>query len=144
MAVNLNKFYQTLPVFLQNFVCILYGKLTKRRCSGAWETCFDQFLANERLNQSQLQLIRQQNLKEHLLGASQLQYWANLFDKYHVNLASDDILAEYHKLPILKKDQVREHTAAFINKFSDEPFINAHTSGSTGAGLVFPMTRLAE
>lgn len=144
--MKLETIYSQLPISLQNIIISLYGhSLYRRRYGSNWKQIYKQTLGREHITTNELEKLHQAQSQALLKHASKIKYWNYLFEKYSINLASKDPLSEIYKLPISSKHDMQIVSRLKKIKTSyPSNTIQAHTSGSTGAGLVFPITPEAE
>jgi len=91
-------------------------------------------------NDSQPELINRESLYKFLCEANKTVFWKQRFKLYNLQLnSSDQIHKEIQKLPILSKSEVKE-AIENIKNTNGYKIKWAHTSGTTGSGLVFPQT----
>ena len=131
------KIYSHLPVFLQHAACTLKGFIINHR---RYDSEFFRFL-NDYENNA---VDAEKELHIFMRGISGMDYYSRLFAKHGVDISFRNVYAEIAKLPVLSKEEVKKNTAAFINPAFKGKTITAHTSGTTGGGLVFPEAEEAE
>ena len=131
------KIYSHLPVFLQHAACTLKGFIINHR---RYDSEFFRFL-NDYENNA---VDAEKELHIFMRGISGMDYYIRLFAKHGVDISFRNVYAEIAKLPVLSKEEVKKNTAAFINPAFKGKTITAHTSGTTGGGLVFPEAEEAE
>lgn len=139
------RVYQLLPGFLQNWaVSFEGGRIMKRR----YDTVFDDLLreAGGRtfMGAEELGRYRMERLKGFLAAAAEVPYWRERFRVHGVDITASDILAEVGKLPVLSKQETKDNRDGIVNRKVADETVLTHTSGTTGSGLVFPVTRRAE
>lgn len=126
-------------------MCTLYGwRINKRRYGGDWHKVFKQVTQRENLPKELMQEFREYCLRIHLKNASNTAYWKEIFEHYGINTNAADIFSEYKKIPVINKRNVQKNVESFLNPYYHGNTYQTKTSGSTGAGLSFPMTVLAE
>ncbi|MCR4819792.1 MAG: hypothetical protein K5838_01555 [Elusimicrobiales bacterium] len=131
------KIYSCLPVFMQHAACTIKGFLINRR---RYNSEFFSFL-NAYENRS---VNAEQELRKFMCGISEMDYYRRLFSECCIDTSFKNVYSEIAKLPVLTKEEVKRNTAAFINHSFKGKVITAHTSGTTGGGLVFPEAEEAE
>ena len=145
--MNPKRFYLGLPTLCQNFICSLYGlQLIRRRYNKAYEALEREVFERERWVPELIEAFTQrrcQAIVKH--AASTVPYYRRLFSELRINpqdiRGPDDLKA----LPILNKQSVQEHLADFHSDLKYQMrYRMIHTSGTTGTGLIFPMTLEAE
>jgi len=145
--MNPETLYLKLPVFSQNLLCSLYGyRLNRRRYGKAYIELEKDVFSREFLPAETLQDYCLFRLRATIRYAVQhVPFYRRLFAEKKIS--PDDIcsLNDLSCLPILDKATVQRN----LNDIrSDElnkiPHSIVHTSGTTGAGLIFPMSLVAE
>lgn len=141
----LKTLYNNSPVWLQNVMVTGAGYVKDRRRYGAgYEAIFREILERDSLDRAALQAYQAQQLERMFQLAGETPYWSRQFAAHGVRRRSDDPFAELEKLPILSKSVARKNAADIRYGGHKERTITHSTSGTTGAGLVFPFTRSAE
>ena len=133
----LNKIYYKLPVCLQNVMCGIKGYLVNKR---RYNKKFYQYL---KLYENK-NVIPVDELKHFLQEAKNVPFYEKLFCKCGFDIDGKNIYEELQKLPILSKNDVVENQKQIINPRYEGEVIEIGTSGTTGAGLFFPMAVDAE
>ena len=72
--------------------------------------------------------------------ATRSPFWKERFLENNVDIKGENILEEIKKLPILTKTEVLENVEGIKTNLPDERLTEIKTSGTTGAGLIFPQT----
>jgi phenylacetate-CoA ligase len=129
--------YSRSPIFLQNVLVSAYGyKLYHKRYSG---TCYRELLEQVRRCRSwspaEVEAHQSERLHQMVKHCRlNIPYYQHQFSEY--GLHENDITATEHitRLPILKKQTLREHSELFQQP-SVKPFMIQHTSGSSGTPL---------
>lgn len=133
----INKIYSILPYQLQNFVCSVKGYLIKkRRLNKQFHDELDNFMSRK--------YDPETCLREFLENIKDVPYYKDLFAKRNFDIWANDIYTELKKLPILSKNEVKNNLNKFINSNYCGKIMTAHTGGTTGSGLAFPMSILME
>ncbi|MEM7468275.1 MAG: hypothetical protein AAF387_15500 [Pseudomonadota bacterium] len=102
----------------------------------------ERFLTQSKLDSQALESFQHDRLRHLLRAAMHTQFWAERFYQYDVDIEAEDLDPQIGKLPILTKAEVQQNASRIINPEINRRHISwAHTSGTTGAGLVFPVTR---
>lgn len=139
------KIYTNLPLSLQNLACTIEGKkILKRRYSKEFFKLLNELRYRDRSeNIEQFQI---QKLKEQLnLAYQNSSYYKELFDSLNFKVEKFESLEQLKTLPIHTKESVKENLNSMINPNVDKSeIISAHTSGTTGGGLIFPQTKYCE
>jgi len=145
--VDFESLYLRLPVFCQNVLCSLYGaRLIKRRYGNSYEALEREVFERDRWTEQQIKTFackRCQVIVKHAAGT--VPYYRRLFAEMQIEphdiRGPDDLTA----LPILDKQTVQRNLADFHSDLKNQmQYSTMHTSGTTGAGLIFPMTLEAE
>ena len=144
-AIDREQVYLLLPGFLQNLVVSFEGRrLINRRYDSAFEELFRELNERTFIPARELSFYRIKRLRHFLAAAGKVPYWQEKFSRHEVDIRASDIMAELNKLPILSKKEVKANQDRITNRESGEKTVSCHTSGTTGSGLVFPVTRGAE
>ncbi len=145
--MDFKHLYLHLPDFCQDFLCSLYGAcLIRRRYDNAYEALERDVFERDRWTEQQIKTLarkRCQAIVKH--AASTVPYYRRLFAEMRIDpqdiRGPDDLKA----LPILDKQTVQQNLADFYSELKSQMrHSSMHTSGTTGAGLIFPMTLEAE
>ena len=146
-SVNFEHLYLRFPVLCQNALCSLYGaRLIQRRYNSSYKTLEREVFERDRWTPERIETFarrRCQAIVKH--AASTVPYYRRLFAEMNIDprdiRGPDDLTA----LPILDKQTVQENLADFHSDLENQMRYDiVHTSGTTGAGLIFPMTLEAE
>jgi phenylacetate-CoA ligase len=138
--------YPRLPVFLQNAACWYHGKKESQvRFGPVFESRLRQLVESEKWSASEIEAYQNEKLRALVRHAYRhVPYYRNRWRA--LGISPDDIRsrADLDKLPILTKEDLRQHAEEFISeKTSRRQLLARHTSGTTGKGLHFYMTREA-
>ncbi len=145
--MDFEPLYLRLPVFCQNVLCSLYGaRLIRRRYGNSYKALEREVFERDRWTPERIKAFarrRCQAIVKH--AARTVPYYRRLFAKMHIDphdiRGPDDLTA----LPILEKQTVQRNLADFHSDLKNQMrYSTMHTSGTTGAGLIFPMTLEAE
>ncbi len=145
--MNFEYIYQRLPVFCQNLLCSLYGaQLIRKRYGNSYKKLEREVFERDRWTEQQLKSFTQrrcQAIVKH--AASTVPYYRRLFAEMHIDpqdiRGPDDLTV----LPVLEKKTVQQNLADFRSESKSQmKYSIVNTSGTTGAGLIFPMTLEAE
>jgi len=145
--MDFKHIYLHLPVFCQNFLCSLYGaRLIRRRYGNGYKALEREVFERDGWTEERIKAFarrRCQAIVKH--AASTVPYYRRLFAEMHIDphdiRGPDDLTA----LPILDKQTVQRNLADFHSELKNQmQYSTMHTSGTTGAGLIFPMTLEAE
>jgi phenylacetate-CoA ligase len=140
MLVDLKKIYLKLPGPLQNLAVTLrgveihferYGREYRKDSNFLKET---QWFSKERLYQLQCDLLR--SLISH--ATLHIPYYKRLFQEHDISVKSIQTPDDLKKIPILTKDDIRNHFSELISTNVDRRSLTlGHTSGTTGTPLEF-------
>jgi phenylacetate-CoA ligase len=144
--IDLESLYSSFPIWLQNVAVNYEGwKLRKRRFNKKYFEVFNEILKRKKLKNSDLRDYQEQRLRKFLSVAYGCHYWKNRFQKFHIDLKNDNIFQELKKLPIITKQEVKKNIQGIINpNIPNSNLVKMHTSGTTGSGLIFYITKQAE
>lgn len=141
------RLYHQLPHSLQNLVCSYRGlRLNLRRYGGLFNDNFQASLDSYFQPISTIRANQKHQLTRIFEAASHSPYWRAQFQTYDLDISQDPFV-QLLKLPVISKREVQANLAdippsqKYLSRYSLSP---VHTSGSTGAGLNFSQTRLAE
>ncbi|WP_353661138.1 hypothetical protein [Hydrogenimonas sp. SS33] len=139
--------YELSPVFMQNFFCSLEGaKIYRRRFGENFFAVFDEIKDRDRLPREEMEKLKTARMRTQLVAAYEnSEYYKNLFDRHAFDPYKFEDFETLQSLPLLKKEALQENLLAFLNRHvSPASYITLHTSGTTGAGLVFPESKRCE
>lgn len=126
--MNSEKIYSYLPLFLQNIALrIKSSRIKKVRYSPEFHSLLDEYNSMTFYSEKEIRAFRDKRLEDFFKLIS-----GNSFYKNSAMKSFDD----FHKLKILKKADVKENTGLILNE-NGYHTIDAHTSGTTGSGLIF-------
>lgn len=137
------RLYDRLPPRLQDVACTLQGVHIQRLRYGG---NFAEMLrtAEDRMgwDLGRLSEWRDERLSSFVAHAARYTtYYRNLFDEYGIDVDSIHGADGLQQLPILTKSEVVDHATEFVAQdVARSRLIRMHTSGTTGAGLVFSTT----
>lgn len=145
--MNSKHIYSHLPTFCQNILCSLYGaQLIWKRYDNNYKTLEREVFEREKWTEQQLKSFTQkrcQAIVKH--AASTVPYYRRLFAEMHLNPEDISGPEDLKVLPIINKQIVQENSADFHSDLKDQmKYSIVRTSGTTGAGLIFPVTLEAE
>src|ERR1044071_3111040 len=129
------KIYPRLPVALQNVACSLQGRgQRKLRYGGEFRQLLDWLEQSQWWSAAEAQAYQEEQLRKLVAHAYRsVPFYRRRFDE--LKLKPDDIrtVADLHKLPILTKEEVRNHFREMVaSDFSPAQMVFCHTSGTTG------------
>tara|TARA_B110000259_G_C14034363_1_gene408478 strand:- start:980 stop:2344 length:1365 start_codon:yes stop_codon:yes gene_type:complete len=141
------KIYQNLPIFLQNIACNIEGyRIVNRRYSKEFFQKLKYIKYRNQLPKEKINDLKVIRLKSQLILAyKNTKYYKDLFDNIGFSPYKFDNLSALEMLPIQTKNDVQKNISNMTNKsiLKKDFFLN-HTSGTTGAGLIFPETNECE
>lgn len=134
----LETIYEHSPVIVQNAMISAYGwKLARLRYGGEFRKYVEKLLRSERYSASELAELQNENLRTLIRHCYEnVPYYARLFQELKLTPQDFQTAADLHKLPVLDKETVREHTKHFYARnYSSVPCEIVNTSGTTGTTL---------
>jgi len=141
------KIYNRLPIFAQNLACNIYGfRVRNRRYGSGFRETLNNVINEFSDDPDVVFSKRLARFKESVSTAIQRDtYFRDLFYQFGMDVASLTSEEEFFTFPEQNKDQVRKiiFDRSIESKRRFEETI-ASTSGTTGAGLRFPISRHAE
>lgn len=128
--------YEGVPPWLRDVAVSAYGAyLHRQRYGGEFDHLVEQANAATFATSRELQAIQQRLWREVLAPALR---------EVPAYAGRDVSLEGLKALPILAKAEVRENPDQYVRRTADRRgWVKAHTSGTTGAGLIFWTTRYA-
>lgn len=134
----LEQMFSSLPVPLQQAACHLEGwRIASQRYGGAFPHLLAEAEGRDRWSAADLHAYRDQRLRAFWRHAVQATGYYSRFRNIEItNLES------LEQLPVLTKAEVQSEVRSFCAPTAGDRQW-AHTSGTTGAGLRFPVTREA-
>jgi len=147
MKMSLDAIYRYSPIPLQNLLCSLYGyRLVQRRYSEQYLKLERDVIARDTLSREAMESFCRNRLQAAVRhAAATAPYYRRLFREMGLDPAEVKSPRDLQALPILDKREVQEHLREFVSE--SLPALShstAHTSGTTGAGLIFPMSLSSE
>lgn len=145
--MNFQRIYDVSPVWLQNQWLSLYGaNLQRRRYGGTYPAFEREVFARDRLSPEEASRISLQRLGRTLrLAQERVPYYRRLFRELGVDAQDIRTMNDLASLPRLQRGEVQQNLQDFhVDGWSSLPHSMVKTSGTTGTGLVFPMTLIAE
>ena len=141
--MDLEQLYLRLPTRLQNVVVSAQGyRIQRSRYGGAFQDQLAGYESRSSWDRERIIEYRDRRLQAFVRHAVEtVPYYRDLFSR--LNLTADDIrrLEDLEQLPVLTKQTVQEQVARFRSEaYRGQSLQMHHTSGSTGAGLQFPVT----
>jgi phenylacetate-CoA ligase len=138
-SLDFERLYRAAPVWAQNGLASLEGwRLIRQRYGARYDDIAQVVEGRWSLIGSDLVDFQARRLRDHLIAADAAPYWRARFSDHGVQPRADDPFAEVAKLPVLTKAEVRVNMRDILNPMFDRSQLRSgHTSGTTGAGLVF-------
>ncbi len=139
--------YELSPIFLQNFFCSLEGgKIYRRRFSENFFNIFETIKERDRLPKEELETLKVKRMRKQLILAYENSaYYKKLFNRHMFDPYGFESFESLRSIPILHKEQLQENIEPFLNhEIAPIESVTIHTSGTTGAGLIFPVTKACE
>lgn len=142
----LTGFYCRLPVALQNAALTAVGHYIRRtRYNGAYADLFREVVARESWSADQLRDFLNRRVSAFVQhAADSVPYYRDLFAREGIDPRSITSVDDLSALPLLDKHTVQDRLPEFISEaISKNQLLPNETSGSTGTGLKFYMTKQA-
>jgi phenylacetate-CoA ligase len=140
------KLYQALPHFLQDAALAIESRrIAKRRYSADFHKTLRQISHRDKWSPDELNAYQIDMLRKNLVNACEnTSFYRSLFDQAGFNPFHLHDPDELKKLPVQDKATIKNNPQSIINPmYAGKQFI-AHTSGTTGSGLIFPESYAAE
>lgn len=143
MRIDKEFVYSKCPVGIQNALCSIEGWRIKRfRYAREFYQTLEKKLEGEAIYGDELKSYQRRRLSEHLNNASQTKFWSRRFAEFKLDLKANKLELELQKLPILSKQEVQHSVDDIVNSaVASNDVTSMHTSGTTGAGLIFPVSK---
>jgi phenylacetate-CoA ligase len=141
------RFYLKLPVPLQELVVSFEGwRILRRRFGAEYQGLLEGALERYTWTPERTEQFRDRRLADFVLEAvRRVPYYRELFARERIDPREIRCLADTRRLPILTKAEVQTDSRRFeAEGFPRSQLTVMHSSGSTGAGLRFPMTWRAQ
>jgi phenylacetate-CoA ligase len=137
--MNLEAVYGHLPITLQSLACSLEGwRLNRRRYNEEYRAISQSICERSAQTADVLEDLQKTRLRDHLYAGTHCPFWKIQFDRHAIDVDGVNSWEELYKLPILTKAEVQAESSRIRNQaFGVQDLISCHTSGTTGAGLVF-------
>jgi len=145
--MNLERLYLRLPAPLQDLVLTLEGwRLSRARFNSEYRQLLEAALERSRWPAERIAEFRDRRLAEFVkLAGERVPHYRELFASLGIDPAEIRGLSDLSRIPVLSKAEVQAEPRRFTAEgFSRSQLTMAHTSGSTGAGLRFPVTWSAQ
>ncbi len=145
--MNIEGIYSELPVFLQNLTCSVEGWRINR---ARYAPQFWKELSAAELRSfaplDEIQRFRDQRLQAFVSHcAASVPYYREQFKALKIDPREIVSLKDLVRLPVLSKSEVQANPDRFrAENVPHRDCVTAHTGGTTGGGLRFPSTRVAQ
>ncbi len=145
--MNSTDVYLRSPSWMQSLLCSAYGMhLIRRRYNRSYRMLEAAVCSRESWSPQQVRAFQSERLQQVVQhAAATVPYYRKVFAE--LGIAPEEIreVGDLRRLPLLDKGIVQQHHDAFVSeRISSMKHSTVHTSGTTGAGLVFPFTIEAE
>jgi phenylacetate-CoA ligase len=143
-GVFAEQVYPRVPVFLQNAACWYYGKKESRvRFSRMFDHYFEWLLDSEKWSAGEIEAYQNEQLRQLIRHAYEnVPYYRERWKALRIHPEDIRSRGDLPKLPVLTKEEIRNNTERFISQNTPRrELLSRHTSGTTGKGLHFYMTR---
>lgn len=139
--------YARLPVFAQHVACSVAGwRIRRRRFNARFRGLLEEYTARGCWSAEERMAYRDARLAAFVRHAAlTTPYYRELFRA--LGAVPEDFrgLEDLRRLPLLRKAEVQSRLDDFVSETASRMAVQmAHTSGTTGAGLRFPVTADAE
>ncbi len=149
--ISFQKIYYALPIIFQNIACSLYGlKIKNQRYHEYFKKIFIEKKNDFNLEINHIEKRRNYKLRNIFKAAYYTDFWKEKFDEHDVDIFAKDLIEELKKIPITNKEEIKKNierislNEKYLKEFTFLPLKVAHTSGTTGSGLVFNETSESE
>jgi phenylacetate-CoA ligase len=144
-SLDLEAVYRRLPIPLQHVGCSLVGWRTERtRYARDFQRMLKEALARTYWSTEQLAAFRDRRLVDHVAHAAHTSsFYRRRFSDAGLVLADIRSMTDLASVPILTKGEAQEHAAELSSVIPVGETRIAHTSGTTGGALRFPVTMTA-
>lgn len=136
--------YDKLPIPIQNLACTYIGSINQIRRYGKYFSKYlELYLDSQWWEEEKLECYRDERISKFVKYCyKHVPYYTNLFNKLGINYNKIKEISDISDtLPVLTKNTIKENFSDFIPiNIEIGKTINQHTSGTTGSGLIFPMT----
>ncbi len=140
----IEKVYAVAPTWAQNVLCSAEGlRLSRWRYGRLFDEALSAAEERARLPPEKLLEARDRRLRDFVARAFQtVPYYRELAERERLRPEEIRGLQDLSKLPLLDPSTVRRRTDAFYAELPPDVRTRiAHTSGTTGSGMRFPVTR---
>lgn len=136
--------YARLPIALQNAALAVEGwRLKRLRFNDEFFAFLADYESRSLVSPQAVAEYRDRRLAEFVThAATTVPHYRDLFQKHRLDPREIRTLSDLAALPILTKAEVQDAPPRFkSDAISPADSIQSHTSGSTGGGLIFPVTK---
>lgn len=143
--MNAEAFYQRLPVSLQEAACSIEGwRIRRHRYNARFHRLLGEYEARARASQQSIEELRNGRLFRFLhFCVREVPYYSTHIPPSLLPARPEESLSALAEWPLLTKDQVKADRASFRARSFTGPVLSVHTSGTTGSGFQFEVTREA-
>lgn len=145
--MNGERIYRFSPVWIQNVLCSAYGLgINLRRYGRGYSAIEQEVFRRETFSRDQMRALQNERVKAIVArAATMVPYYRALFRRHRLDSREIRTAEDLNVLPILNRAEVQEHLRDFVSDDRERLATTLwRTSGTTGTGLVFPMTLRAE
>ena len=143
MRAQPSRIYEHLPRPLQTAAVSSIGwRIQRERYGGTFPELLREYVARERASEDEMLAVRRTKLRRLLAhAAAEIPYWSRTFKAFDVDPGRVDGPEDLAGLPILTKpDVLRLGAELRWPGTARSQLRTVHTSGTTGAGLIFAAT----
>ncbi len=144
--MNVMKIYNRLPVFLQNAATSCEGwRIQKTRYDSTFDRIYNDYMERNDWSYQQKCEYRDRQLRQMVEHCyKNVPYYHRTFDERGIDYRQIQTLEDLKVLPIIDKQTIKDNYDDFFAVgTSRKGLVRQHTSGSTGAGFVFYLTKEA-
>ncbi len=138
------KIYLHLPRKIQNALLSFYGyKINKARYSAVFKQKLKEVCSNSFNSQNELKKYHNDKFLELLKSIKSDKDSLNRFIYLYGDIDKFSSIDDIKKIPLTTKNKIKDCLKKFpiVKK---QKILVAHTSGTTGSGLIFPISRVAD
>ncbi|MGC8660640.1 MAG: phenylacetate--CoA ligase family protein [Desulfomonilaceae bacterium] len=139
--------YKKLPIPLQSVACWFYGfNFVIHQYNKSFYKKLEWLLESERWSASEIEAYQNERLRNIIRDAYEnVSYYRETMDQLKLRPSDIATLKDLPKLPVLKKEDVRNNADKFVSKnVNKDKLLFRHTSGTTGKSLHFYVNRDTE
>jgi phenylacetate-CoA ligase len=143
--MNVEALYQRLPVPLQEAVCSIEGwRIRHHRYNARFHQLLREYEHRARAPHQAIEELRNGRLFRFLhFCVREVPYYSAHVPRDLLPARPEESFVALAEWPMLTKDQVKADRASFRARSITEPVLTVHTSGTTGSGFHFEVTREA-